>query len=54
MLPRTLGMVRGRGRTTRNSARPAVSRTHTGTRVIVLVQDLDIRIVDAATGELLR
>ena len=31
-----------------------IGRTHTGTRVIVLVQDLDIRIVDAATGELLR
>jgi hypothetical protein len=31
-----------------------VGRTHTATRVIVLVQDLDIRIVDAATGELLR
>lgn len=31
-----------------------IGRTHTGTRVIVLVQDLDIRIIDAATGELLR
>ena len=31
-----------------------IGRTHTGTRVIVLAQDLDIRIVDAATGELLR
>jgi len=31
-----------------------IGRTHTRTRVIVLVQDLDIRIVDAATGELLR
>jgi transposase InsO family protein len=31
-----------------------ISRTHTGTRVIVLAQDLEIRIIDAATGELLR
>ena len=31
-----------------------IGRTHTRTRVIVLVQDLDIRIVDATTGELLR
>jgi transposase InsO family protein len=31
-----------------------VGRTHTGTHVLVLVQDLDIRIIDAATGELLR
>lgn len=31
-----------------------IGRTHTGTRVIVLSQDLDIRIIDAATGELLR
>jgi hypothetical protein len=31
-----------------------IGRTHDRTRVIVLVQDLDIRIVDAATGELLR
>jgi transposase InsO family protein len=31
-----------------------IGRTHTGTRVIVLAQDLDIRIVDAATGELIR
>ena len=31
-----------------------IGRTHTGTRVIVLAQDLDIRIIDAATGELLR
>jgi transposase InsO family protein len=31
-----------------------IGRTHTGTRVIVLAQDLAIRIVDAATGELLR
>jgi hypothetical protein len=31
-----------------------VGRTHTGTHVLLLVQDLDVRIVDAATGELLR
>ncbi len=31
-----------------------IGRTHARTRVIVLVQDLHIRIVDAATGELLR
>ncbi|HET8561151.1 MAG TPA: integrase core domain-containing protein [Marmoricola sp.] len=31
-----------------------IGRTHARTRVLVLVQDLDIRIVDAATGELLR
>jgi transposase InsO family protein len=31
-----------------------IGRTHTGTRVIVLVQDLNIRIIDAATGQLLR
>ena len=31
-----------------------VGRTHARTRVLVLVQDLDIRIIDAATGELLR
>jgi transposase InsO family protein len=31
-----------------------VGRTHTGTHVLVLVQDLDIRVIDAATGELLR
>jgi len=31
-----------------------IGRTHTGTRVTVLAQDLDIRIIDAATGELLR
>jgi transposase InsO family protein len=31
-----------------------VGRTHTGTHVLALVQDLDIRIIDAATGELLR
>jgi hypothetical protein len=31
-----------------------IGRTHARTRVIVLVQDLNIRILDAATGELLR
>jgi transposase InsO family protein len=31
-----------------------IGRTHARTRVIVLVQDLDLRIIDAATGELLR
>jgi hypothetical protein len=31
-----------------------IGRTHTGTRVIVLAQDLDIRIIHAATGEQLR
>ncbi len=31
-----------------------VGRTHAGTCVILLVQDLQIRIVNAATGELLR
>jgi transposase InsO family protein len=31
-----------------------VGRTHAGTRIILLVQDLHIRIIDAATGELLR
>ncbi len=31
-----------------------IGRTHTRTRVTVLVQDLNIRIIDATTGELLR
>ena len=31
-----------------------IGRTHTGTRVLVLVQDLNIRIINAATGELIR
>jgi hypothetical protein len=31
-----------------------IGRTHTRTRVLVLVQDLDIRIIHAATGELIR
>jgi transposase InsO family protein len=31
-----------------------IGRTHTGTRVILLIDDLDIRIIHAATGEILR
>ena len=31
-----------------------VGRTYAGTYVLLLVQDLDVRVVDAATGELLR
>jgi transposase InsO family protein len=31
-----------------------IGRTHAGTHVLLLVQDLDVRVVDAATGELLR
>lgn len=31
-----------------------LGRTHTGTRVLVLVHDLNIRILDAATGQLIR
>jgi len=31
-----------------------IGRTHARTRVLILVQDLQIRIIDAATGELLR
>jgi len=31
-----------------------VGRTHARTPVILLVQDLHVRIIDAATGELLR
>jgi transposase InsO family protein len=31
-----------------------VGRTHTGTHILLLVRDLDIRIIDAATGDLLR
>ena len=31
-----------------------IGRTHAGTRVLILVHDLDIRIINAATGELLR
>ena len=31
-----------------------IGRTHTGTHVLLLVQDLHVRIVNAATGELLR
>lgn len=31
-----------------------VGRTHAGTYILLLAQDLDIRIINAATGELLR
>ena len=31
-----------------------IGRTHARTRVLILAEDLDIRIIDAATGELLR
>jgi hypothetical protein len=31
-----------------------IGRTHARTRVLLLIRDLDIRIIDAATGELLR
>ena len=31
-----------------------IGRTHTATHVILLIQDLDVRIVNAITGELLR
>ena len=31
-----------------------IGRTHANTRVVVLAQDLDIRIINATTGELLR
>ena len=31
-----------------------IGRTHTGTHVLLLVSDLHVRIIDAATGELLR
>ena len=31
-----------------------IGRTYAGTYVILLVQDLDVRVIDAATGELLR
>ena len=31
-----------------------VGRTHAGTYVLLLVQDLEIRIINAATGEILR
>ena len=31
-----------------------VGRPHAGTHVYLLIQDLDVRVVDAATGELLR
>ncbi|MBV8178563.1 MAG: transposase, partial [Mycobacterium sp.] len=31
-----------------------VGRTYSGTRVLILVQDLHVRIINAATGEFLR
>ncbi|MGN6299784.1 MAG: IS481 family transposase, partial [Angustibacter sp.] len=31
-----------------------IGRTHTGTHVILLIQDLDVRVINAITGELLR
>lgn len=31
-----------------------IGRTHTGTRIIMLIDDLDIRIINAATGEIIR
>lgn len=31
-----------------------ISRTHAGTHVLVLVNDLEVTIINAATGELLR
>jgi transposase InsO family protein len=31
-----------------------IGRTHTGTHVLLLIQDLHVRVIDAATGELLR
>jgi hypothetical protein len=31
-----------------------IGRTHTGTHVLLLVQDLHVRVIGAATGELLR
>ena len=31
-----------------------IGRTHARTRVLILIEDLDIRIIDAATSELLR
>ena len=31
-----------------------IGRTHTGTHVILLIQDLEVRVVNAITGELLR
>ncbi len=32
----------------------SVGRTHAGTRILMLIQDLDIRVINAATGELIR
>ena len=32
----------------------SIGRTHARTRVLMLVQDLNVRIINAATGELIR
>lgn len=32
----------------------SIGRAHARTRVLMLVHDLDVRIIDAATGELIR
>ncbi|MEP9362152.1 hypothetical protein ABLE68_04230 [Nocardioides sp. CN2-186] len=37
-----------------STTRPRGGRTHKGTHVILLIQDLDLRVVNAVTGELLR
>ena len=42
------------GKAARSSAWPDVGRAHSGTRVVLLINDLDIRVVNIATGELLR
>ena len=34
--------------------RVGIGRTHKGTHIILLVQDLDVRVINAITGELLR
>lgn len=34
--------------------RIGIGRTHAGTHILLLVQDLNIRIINTATGELLR
>ncbi|WP_244900509.1 transposase [Streptomyces nanshensis] len=31
-----------------------IGRTHAGTHIILLIQDLDVRVINATTGELLR
>jgi len=32
----------------------AIGRAHTGTRIVLLIADFDVRIIHAATGEILR